>query len=197
MRALLPFGRESRNVLRPPMTVFDTLQREVDRLFDDFSRGFGSGSGALSPSTNLMPSMDVTETDKEIKLTVELPGLEQEDVDISVTDNLLTISGEKRVEEERDERNAHVVERAYGRFYRAVPLPQGVDPSSIQATMSNGVLRIIVPKPARMEARKIEVKQDEARPSQSREGQPRQDEARQAGAKQGEADKRTGAKAAS
>ena len=157
MRALLPFNRESGNLYRGPMTVFDTLQREVDRLFDDFSRGLPAGSP--STVTNLMPSMDVAETDKEIELTVELPGLQQKDADISVSDNVLTISGEKKVEAERNDKNVHVVERAYGRFHRAFQLPQGTDPSSIQATMSNGVLKIVIPKPERAEARKIEVKQ--------------------------------------
>ena len=157
MRALLPFRRDNGTLFRPPISVFDTLQHEVDRLFDDFSRGLGPSNGG-SPATNLIPSMDVTETDKEIELTVELPGLEQKDVDISVSDNLLTISGEKKLEAEKNEKGAHIVERAYGRFHRAFQLPQGVDPSSIQATMSNGVLKVVIPKPERMEAKKIEVK---------------------------------------
>ena len=160
MRALLPFRRESGN-FRPPMTVFDTLQNEVDRLFDEFSRGFGSAN-ALSPAADLIPNMDVMETDKQIELTVELPGLQQKDVDISFSDNMLTLSGEKKIEQEREEKNARVMERAYGRFFRSFQLPQGVDPSAIEATMENGVLKVVIPKPERMDARRIEVKPAEA-----------------------------------
>lgn len=137
----------------PSLALFGTLQREVDRLFDDFSRG-----GAVAPS-NLMPSMDVAETDKEIELTVELPGLEQKDVDISVTENVLTIRGEKKAEAEHKDKNFHVVERAYGTFYRAFQLPPGTDPSAVNATMSKGILRITIPKPTHAESKKIEVKE--------------------------------------
>jgi HSP20 family protein len=158
MRAILPFSRENRR--QQPLTLFDTLQREVDQLFDDFSRGVASGnstsSGSLMPS--IMPSMDVAETDKQIELTVELPGLEQKDVDISVSDNMLTIRGEKKSETEQKDKNFRRVERVYGTFHRVVELPPGIDPSAINATMSNGVLRITVPKPARSETKKIEVK---------------------------------------
>jgi HSP20 family protein len=152
IRAIVPFNRENGSFSRTPLALFGTLQREVDRLFDDFSRG-----GAVAPS-NLMPSMDVAETDKEIELTVELPGLEQKDVDISVTENVLTIRGEKKAEAERSDKNFHVVERVYGTFYRAFQLPPGTDPSSVNATMSKGILKIKIPKPTHAESRKIEVK---------------------------------------
>lgn len=153
IRAIVPFNRENGNLSRTPLALFGTLQREVDRLFDDFSRG-----GAVAPS-NLMPSMDVAETDKEIELTVELPGLEQKDVDISVTENVLTIRGEKKAETEHRDKNFHVVERAYGKFYRAFQLPPGTDPSAVNATMSKGILKITIPKPTHAESKKIEVKE--------------------------------------
>ena len=106
--------------------------------------------------------MDVTESDKEIEIAAELPGLERKDVDISIEDNVLTIRGEKKIErEEKDEKNKNyrVAERSYGVFYRVLELPNGIDPSKVQATMSNGVLKIKIPKPARSEAKKIEVKE--------------------------------------
>jgi HSP20 family protein len=152
MRAV-PAARENR---RGPVTLFDTLQREVDRLFDDFSQGLGSGNS--TGAVTLLPSMDVAETDKQVELTIELPGLEEKDVDISVSDNMLTIRGEKKAETERKDKDLRVVERVYGTFYRAFELPPGTDPSAIQATMSNGVLRITIPKPERAETKKIEVK---------------------------------------
>jgi HSP20 family protein len=158
MRAILPFSRENRR--QQPLTVFDTLQREVEQLFDDFSRGLSPGnstsSGSLMPS--IIPSMDVAETDKQIELSIELPGLQQRDVDISVSDNMLTIRGEKKAETEQKDKNFRRVERVYGTFYRVVELPPGIDPSAINAMMSNGVLRITIPKPARSETKKIEVK---------------------------------------
>jgi HSP20 family protein len=103
----------------------------------------------------------VTETEKEIVITAEMPGLERKDVEISVEDDVLTIRGEKKVESEQDDKNKnyHLTERSYGVFYRVLQLPPGVDPSKIQATMSNGVLKITIPKPARSEAKKIEVKE--------------------------------------
>ncbi len=91
LKSLLPVGRERSVAAASP---FVSLQREIDRLFDDFTRGFPTlpGNGA----TALMPSMDVSETDKEIEITAELPGLEEKDVQINLSDNLLTIRGEKK-----------------------------------------------------------------------------------------------------
>jgi HSP20 family protein len=139
------------------------LHREIDRLFDDLTRG-GFGTLPSPAQTNLMPSIDVTETDKEIEITAELPGLERKDVDISIEDDLLTIRGEKKVETKQEDqggkdKNYHVSERSYGMFYRVIQLPPGVDPSSIQAVMSKGVLKLTIPKPAKAEPKKIEVKE--------------------------------------
>lgn len=167
VRSLVPF-RDRQSAARPAFYLFGSLQREVDRLFDDFARGFGSL--AAGGNGNLMPSMDITETDKEFVITAELPGLERKDVEISLEDNVLTIRGEKKMEIEPDDKdkddknkdtnkNVHVSERSYGVFYRVIELPASIDPSSVQATMSNGVLKIIIPKPARPESKKIEVKE--------------------------------------
>jgi len=153
IRAIVPVPRTGRGMVRQTGSLFDSLQQEVDRLFEDFSRGTGNGA------MQLMPNMDVAETDKNIELTVELPGLQQGDVDISINDNMLVIRGEKKAETERKDKNFHLVERAYGTFYRAFELPQGVDPSQIAATMSNGVLKVTIPKPAQAEPRRIEVQQ--------------------------------------
>jgi HSP20 family protein len=158
LKTLVPF--RSRSSSAPlDVNVFGTLQREIDRLFDDFTNG--SSLSNNQGTSNLMPSIDVTESDKEIVITVEMPGLERKDVDISLENDVLTIRGEKKIEEEKEDKskNVHLAERSYGVFYRALQLPPGVDPSSVQATMSNGVLKITIPKPARSEARKIEVKE--------------------------------------
>jgi HSP20 family protein len=165
LRALVPF-RDRQSLARPDVNVFGPLQREVDRLFDEFAHGFGalamSGNSGLA---TLMPSMDISESEKEFVLTAELPGLERKDVDISLEDNVLTIRGEKKMEASPDDKdkdknkNVHVSERSYGVFYRVLELPFPVDPASVQATMSKGVLKITIPKPARPESKKIEVKE--------------------------------------
>jgi HSP20 family protein len=163
--SLVPF--RDRNVLaRPETNMFGTLQREVDRLFEDFTRNLGMHG---TQGFNLVPSIDVTENDKEIEITAEMPGLERKDVEISVEDNLLTIRGEKKIEREQtddkrkdDRKNVHLAERSYGVFYRVLQLPPGVDPSSVKATMANGVLRLTIPKPAKSQPQKIEVKEEES-----------------------------------
>lgn len=151
MKSLIPIGRD-RSVASP----FMSLQREIDRLFEDFSRGFPTiaGNGAIA----LMPSMDVTETDKEIEITAELPGLEEKDVQINIADNILTIRGEKKAEKEQKDKNYRLVERSYGSFERTLELPEGVNADAIKANISKGLLKVTVPKPAPAQAKKIEVK---------------------------------------
>ena len=159
MRDLTTSGNGGTRTMQP-VSLFGSLHREIDRLFDDFTRG-GFGLMAVPAQTNLLPSIDVTESDKQIEITAELPGLERKDVEISVDDGILTIRGEKKVEtkEEDKNKNYRVAERGYGVFFRAIQLPAGVDTASIQATMSKGVLKVEIPKPAKPEPKKIEVKE--------------------------------------
>jgi HSP20 family protein len=158
LRAMLPYrGRVS--LSRSNFTPFSPLSREISRLLEEFSRGLGA-VGAL-PTAGISPSTDVTETDMEIEIAAELPGLECQDVEISLEDDVLTIRGEKKMPADADDKNKnyHLTERSYGRFYRAFQLPVGIDPASVGATMSNGVLKIKIPKPAHTAAKKIEVKE--------------------------------------
>jgi HSP20 family protein len=153
IRSLLPIGRD-RNVARND-NPFISLQREIDRLFTDFTSGFPSlNAGKL----DLLPSMDVTETDKEIEITAELPGLEEKDVQINVADNLLTIRGEKKAEKEEKDKNYRLVERSYGSFQRTLELPAGVNADAIKANIAKGVLKVTVPKPAPAQTKTIDVK---------------------------------------
>ena len=133
------------------------MQREVEDVFQNFTRDWPTfGSAGLT--TDLVPSTDVVENDKEIQITAELPGLEEKDVQINLADNVLTIKGEKKAEKEEKDKNYRLVERSYGSFSRSIQLPAGVDAGTIKASISKGVLTVVIPKPAPAQAKKIEVK---------------------------------------
>jgi HSP20 family protein len=157
-KSLIPISRE--RGLSAAGNPFMSLQREIERLFDDFARGFPS-IPTLQPfggtSALVMPSMDVTETDKEIEITAELPGLEEKDLQINVADDRLIIRGEKKAEKEEKDKNYRMVERSYGSFERTLELPKDVDVGAIKATIAKGVLKVMIPKPAPVQAKKIQV----------------------------------------
>ena len=126
-------------------------------LFDGFSRGF-AGFPNFPTTRELMPNMDVSETDKEIEITTELPGLQEKDIQLNMANNVLTIRGEKKNEREESKKDYHVIERSYGSFVRSVQLPDGVSADSVKAVMSKGVLKVTVPKPAPAQSRKIDIR---------------------------------------
>jgi HSP20 family protein len=154
LRSLMPIGRD-RNVARSD-NAFMSLQREIDRLFDDFTRGFPTFS--TGGAAELLPNLDVTETDKQIEITAELPGLEEKDVQVNLADNVLTIRGEKKAEKEEKDKTYRLVERSYGSFVRSLELPEGVNADAIKASIDKGVLKVTVPKPAPAQVKKIDVK---------------------------------------
>lgn len=147
-RSVIPVGTQ-RAVTRRDTNPFSFLQQEIDRLFDGVSRNM---------ATTAMPSMDISETDKVIEITAELPGLEKKDVEINVTDDLLTIRGEKKNEREEKNKEYHLIERSYGSFSRSVELPSGIKAEDIAAEIANGVLKVTVQKPAPKQAKQIEIK---------------------------------------
>jgi HSP20 family protein len=152
LRSLIP-SRDGAALIRPDFGLFG-LHREVDRLFSEFAQGVGPNG-----AQNIVPNIEISETDKAIEVTAEMPGLERKDVEISVDDDTLTIRGEKKVAENQKDKNVQLSERSYGVFVRVLQLPPGIDPSSVQATMSNGILKLTIPKPAKSEPKKIEVKE--------------------------------------
>ena len=154
LKSLIPVGRQ-RGVARTD-NPFLSLQNEIDRLFENFTTGFPSIGNGLTNVT--LPTMDVSETDKEIEITAELPGLEEKDVQINVSDNVLTIRGKKRAEKEQKDKNYRLIERTYGSFDRSLELPEGVNADAIKASIDKGVLKVVVPKPAPAQSKKIEVK---------------------------------------
>lgn len=156
-KSTVPVTKERKSISPWPTTPsLSSLQREIDRLFADFSRGFGSFTGFKSGG--LVPSMNVSETDGEIEFTAELPGMEAKDIEVTLSDNILTIRGEKKSEKEEKEKDYHLVERSFGSFSRSFEVPSGAAPSAIKATMDKGVLTVKFPKPAQPEAKKIEIK---------------------------------------
>lgn len=141
-----------------------TLQDELNRVFDSLVRTIpGAGAAAaVAPFLGEGPRVDVAETETEVKVSAELPGLEEKDIEVSLSGDLLTIKGEKKAEAEQRLLNYHVSERVFGAFSRSIPLPAGVDADAVTAAFRNGVLTITVPKTqeAVKEAKRIAVKAD-------------------------------------
>lgn len=151
IRDLIPWSRQEN---RLPVAVSAerdrgdhpllSLHRDVNRLFDEVFRGFGVPSTGGFSSSLAWPHLELGETDKEVRITAELPGLNEKDVDITVEEGVLTLRGEKKAEVEDKDRG--YTERSYGRFERRIGLPRGVERDKATATFRNGVLTITLPK---------------------------------------------------
>lgn len=146
-----PFGRKS-DVALSDHDPFTAFRREMDRLFESFGRDLG-WPGGDDRTTATAPSIDVSETEGELRIEADLPGVEEKDVDVTVSDNVLTIKGEKKAEKEEKNKDFHLVERSYGSFSRSLTLPFAADPSKAKATFKNGVLSISLPKPPEVKAK--------------------------------------------
>lgn len=145
---------------RNMMSPFDVLQDRIDRMFEDFSTGFRMPSMFGDGDFAVMPSLDMHESDNQVMLSAELPGVDEKDIEISVADDMLTISGEKKSEFERKEGDRYRSERSYGRFSRSVSLPFKIEADKVEAKFNRGVLKLAIPKPAeaRQQMRKIPIK---------------------------------------
>lgn len=135
------------------------LQRQIDRLFDDFGGRWalprvGDGNGKY------WPALDMVESPDAIDVTAELPGIDLKDVDITAVGNTLTIKGEKKTEKETKEKDYYCAERSYGSFLRSVELPFEIDASKVEASYEKGVLKVHVAKPpgVKKETKKIPVR---------------------------------------
>lgn len=121
---------------------FARMHREMDRMFEDFfGRAAPGGAGLM-----LKPSVDISESRKAYKISLEVPGIEADDIDLHVEDDTLVVSGEKRQESEDDDEGFHRIERSYGQFRRVLTLPDDADAEHIEADFKNGVLKIRVPR---------------------------------------------------
>jgi HSP20 family protein len=158
MRNLIPWGRSTEG--QAPATFREAeqnplfaLHREMNRLFDDVFRGFESRmpmSGQLASWSSRWPYVEVSETDKEIRVTAELPGLEEKDIEVVLDDGALTLRGERQSAIE--DRDRQYSERFYGRFERRIPLGIEVEQDQVEASFSNGVLTVTLPKSERARA---------------------------------------------
>src|SRR5215472_7896397 len=148
---------------------FERLRQEIDRLFEDFDGGFRRWP-ASRPLANVVPfwreewpvapAVDVAETEKAYEITVELPGLDEKNIEVKFADGVLTIKGEKKDEKEEKKKDYYVSERSYGSFQRSFQVPDDVDTDKIEATFKRGVLTVALPKSAEAQkaAKKIDVK---------------------------------------
>ncbi|NNC67903.1 MAG: Hsp20/alpha crystallin family protein [Gammaproteobacteria bacterium] len=160
------------------VTPLATLREEVDNIFDRFAEDWPSlpklfGKGwtypiadlerhMKLPNLDITPRVDVSESDDSYDIAVELPGMTEKDIELTLSDDSLTLKGEKKIEREEKKKNYHVSERSYGSFQRTFRVPNGVDHNQVEASYSKGVLNVSLPKTeiAKSNKRSIEVKAD-------------------------------------
>jgi HSP20 family protein len=162
VRDLIPWGCSNNRVPAPyrddDRSPFLSLHREMNRVFDDFFRDFDMRLPMMGGGFNGgWPHVDLAETDKEVTITAELPGMEEKDVELVLQDGVLTLRGEKRSETEDKDRQFS--ERYYGRFERRIPLDAEVEADKAEARFKNGVLTVTLPKnpEAQPKARRISI----------------------------------------
>ena len=140
-----------------PVAELGTIQNEMNRLFNTFfdqpnTSGRNGGAGR-----QWIPAMDLIETGDHYVLRADLPGLSDEDVNVQLEDNVLTISGERKANRETQQEGYYRLERAFGGFARSLTLPEGVDPDGVQAHFDRGVLEIRIPKPEQKKPRQVQI----------------------------------------
>ncbi len=126
---------------------FGTFQREMNRVFDEVFRGFPAASRGAATMGGFAPSLDVHETEAGLEIAAELPGMSEQDVELRLEGDLLTLAGEKQAERKQDQGGLHMTERSFGRFQRSFRLPFRPDPNQVQAQFDKGVLRVALPRP--------------------------------------------------
>lgn len=138
-KSIVPFNKGGNYLL--------DLHNEVDKVFNTFLKDFSEKPFGKLSEELFSPIVDVSETDKELTVTAELPGVKEEDVSVSLNDNILTIKGEKKMEKEEKGKTFQRIERSYGQFSRSFTLPFKADASKVDATFEKGLLNIIIAKP--------------------------------------------------
>ena len=148
IRDLVPWGRERGvSASRDREDPFSSLHREMNRIFEDFAQSFDLAPWPGWEAEGFHPRTDVSETDDEVVVTAEMPGLNEKDFELNLTGDLLTLKGEKRHErEEKEKGSVHRIERSYGSFQRSIQLPCEVVAEKATADYRNGVLTVTLPK---------------------------------------------------
>ena len=132
----------------------DSLQSEMNRAFDAF---FGTRPGEGGAMRRWVPAIDVIEDAGHLMLRADLPGMTEDDVEIEVKDGVLTISGERKAEEKKEDEGFYRVERAFGSFSRSLSLPEGIDADRVTAEFENGVLEVRIPKPEERKPHRVQI----------------------------------------
>jgi len=139
-----------------PLRDFERMRRDMDRLWDFFFEG-GLRKRAEEVG-EWFPALDVSETKNDIVIKTEVPGLDPKEIDISLSEGILTIKGEKKQEKEEKEENYHLIERSFGSFSRSIRLPRDVQGDKISASYKNGVVRVTLPKSEEAKKKEIKIK---------------------------------------
>jgi len=159
------------NVVRwDPFSQLTSLQDRVNQLFSQTFSGTDRGTDQSVLSSNFIPPVDIYEDDHNITIQAETPGVSDKDLDIRLENNVLTINGERKLENEENKGNFHRVERQYGRFTRSFTLPSTVDPDSVNAEFENGVLKITVAKREESKPKQIKISPGKASPQTAKPG---------------------------
>lgn len=161
LKNLVPSGSKDVPVRREEYDPLSLLHREMNKLFDSFSHGFGMEP--FEPRLGIFnPSINVIDEDKEMRVTAELPGMDEKDIDVSLSQDALTIKGEKNQEKEDKGKNYYRMERSYGSFSRSIPLPVEIDSNKAKAQFKKGILTVTLPKTAKSlkEKKKIQIKSE-------------------------------------
>src|SRR5262245_17367334 len=149
-----PFG------LSMPVHTLQRFADEIDRMFDDFGLGRRSGIspfGQESIATAWAPSVDVVQRNSELTITADLPGLKKDELSVEITDDAVTLQGERKREHEEEREGLYRSERSYGSFCRVIPLPEGAITEQAKATFRDGVLKVTMPAPPASRGRRLEV----------------------------------------
>lgn len=160
LRELIPFTKKSVPVKRERENPFTLLRHDMDMLVNDFFRGVEMEPFFGRYDMPFSPSVDITESEREIRVSAELPGMNEKDIDITLNHDSLTIKGEKKEEKEDKGKDYYRMERSYGTFCRTIPLPVEIETDKVSADYRKGILTITIPKSSKVleEKKKIPVK---------------------------------------
>ncbi len=144
------------NIIRwDPFRDLTTLRERMNRLFEEAYTSRGEEKDLVSSKWN--PSVDIYEKENAIVLKAELPGIDENDIELKIEDSTLTLKGDRKFEKETKEENYQRIERSYGSFYRSFTLPRNIDQDKIKAESENGILKVTLPKKAELKPKKVKI----------------------------------------